>query len=34
MELHLDLAKRMAQARQVKVMEKILGQVKGVGPDR
>lgn len=34
MELHLDVAKRMAQARQVKGMEKMLGLVKGVGPDR
>lgn len=34
MELHLDVAKRMAQARQVKVMDKMLGLVKGVGLDR
>lgn len=34
MELHLDVAKRMAQARQVKGMEKMLGLVKGIGPDR
>lgn len=34
MELHLDVAKRMAQARQVKGMEKLLGLAKGVGPDR
>lgn len=31
MELHLDVAKRMAQARQVKGMEKMLGHVKGIG---
>ncbi len=34
MELHLDIAKRMAQARHVKVAEKMLGLMKSVGPDR
>jgi type IV secretory pathway VirD2 relaxase len=34
MELHLDVAKRMAQARQVKVMERAMGLVKGIGVER
>jgi type IV secretory pathway VirD2 relaxase len=34
MELHLDVAKRMAQARQVKGMEKLLGLAKSLAPDR
>jgi type IV secretory pathway VirD2 relaxase len=34
MELHLDLAKRMAQARQMKVMKLALGLSKGPGAER
>ncbi len=33
-ELHLDIAKRMAQARQAKVMERAMGLVKGIGVER
>jgi hypothetical protein len=34
MELHLDVAKRMAQARQVKAVELMRGPVQSIGKDR